>query len=90
MTESFGKYEQMHSFADKTTDRDTLKSDLENWLSDVTVETTKFWKRLAREYIDGLPETQKSSQSSIKSALRDKSASQTSKTSTHLISRTSS
>ena len=44
----------------------------------------------AREYNDGLPETEKTSQSSAETALKTKSAFWTSKTSTSRISKTSS
>ena len=48
MTKSFGKQEHLYSFADKTTDSEALKSDLESWLSDVTVESDDISKK-ARE-----------------------------------------
>ena len=38
MTKSFGEHERLYSFADKTTEPEGLKSDLESWLSEVTVE----------------------------------------------------
>ena len=56
MTKSFSKHEQLYSFADKKTIPETLKSYLESWLSDVTVENDEALKQ-ALEYMDGLPET---------------------------------
>ena len=67
MTNSVGKHEQLYSFPDKTADTDALKKELESWWSDVTLENDENWKR-AREYIDGLPETEETSQSSVKAA----------------------
>ena len=40
-TKAFGKHKQLYSFTEKTIDPDDLKKDLENSLSDVTVETEK-------------------------------------------------
>ena len=80
MTKGFGEHEQLYSFADKTEYPDALKNDLEGWLSDVTVENHKVLKRV-REYIDGSPETVKTSQSSVKTTSKPKSVSQTFKTS---------
>ena len=45
MTKAFGKHEQLYSFADKTTDPDALKKDLESGLSDVTVESDEVLKK---------------------------------------------
>ena len=89
MTMAFGKHEELYSFADKTTHPEAWKSDLQSWLSDVTVKNDEVLKK-AREYIDGLPETAVTSQDSAKNASQAKSASQTSKTSTSRISKTSS
>ena len=74
MTKSFSKDDQLYSFANKTTDPEALKS----WPSDVTLDNDKVFKK-AREYIDGLPKTHKTSQSSVKTDQKAKSASQTSK-----------
>ena len=58
MTKTFGKYEQLNSSADKTTDPEALKSDSESKFSDLTVEIDEVLKK-AREYINGIPETEK-------------------------------
>ena len=60
MTKSFSQDEQLYSFADKTTDPETLKSEFESWLSDVSLDNDKVLK-MAREYTGCLPETQKTS-----------------------------
>ena len=46
MTKSFGKHEQLYSFAEKAADPEALKSNLENWLSHVTVENEEILKKL--------------------------------------------
>ena len=84
MTKSFGKHEQLYSFANKTTHPGAYKNDLESWLSHVTAENDEVLEK-AREYIDGLLETEKTSQTSVKTTPKTKSASQASKTSTFRI-----
>ena len=64
-TKAFGKHEQFYSSADKTTYPEALKNDLESWLSDVTVGNDEVLKK-AREHIDCLPETERTSQFSVK------------------------
>ena len=44
MSKQFGKHEQLYSSADKTTDPETLKSELESWLSDMTGKRRSFEK----------------------------------------------
>ena len=44
MTKAFGKHEQIYSVTERPTDPDALKNDLENWLSDVTVEKDEVLK----------------------------------------------
>ena len=65
----------------KTTKPEALKSDLQNWLSDVTVDNDEILEK-ARVYFDGLLETEKTSEFSTRTAPKAKSASQTSNTST--------
>ena len=89
MTKAFGKYKQFYSFTEKTTDPDDLKKKLENWLSDVTMETDEKLKKV-REYIDVLPETVKTSELSVKTTPKAKSFSQISQMSVSRISKTSS
>ena len=48
ITKAFGKHEELYSFADKTTDPDALKNDLESWPSNVTAENDEVLKK-ARE-----------------------------------------
>ena len=74
MTKSFSKNQQLYPFADKTTDPKALKSDLESWFSDVTVENDELLEN-ARDDIDDLPETGETSQSSVKTAAKAKFAS---------------
>ena len=88
MTKSFGKHEQLYSFAEKAADPEALKSDLENWLSNVTVENDEVLKKLESIWMAFLK--RKRNQSSPKTTPKVKSASQTSKTSTSRISKTSS
>ena len=90
MIKAFGKHEQLYPFADKITDPDALKNDLENWLSNVTAAENGEVLKKAREYIHGLPGTEKTSLFSVKTAPKAKSASHTSKTSASRISETSS
>ena len=44
MFKSFGKHELPYSLAVEITDSEALKSDLENWLDDVTKENDEFLK----------------------------------------------
>ena len=45
MTKAFGKHDQLFSSADKTTDPDAMKNDLEKWLSDLTLENYEVLKK---------------------------------------------
>ena len=89
MTKALGKPEQLYSVADEAIDPEAPKSDLESWLTDVNVENDEVSKK-AREYIYGHPESEKTSQSSVKTNPKVTSPSKTSKTSTSRISKTSS
>ena len=88
MTKSFGKQEQLYSFADKNRDLEALKSALESWLSDKTAENDEVLKK-TRECIDGRPETGRTSSFPSK-PIRKPHLLLTSKTSTSRILRTSS
>ena len=89
MTKAFVKHKKLYSFASKTTDPDAWEKELGSWLSDVTVENDEVLEK-AREYIDGLSESEKTSQSSVKTASKPKSTSKTSKTPFSRISKISS
>ena len=56
-TKTVGKQEQIHSFADKTKDPKTMKSDFESWRRGVIVQDDEILKK-GREYIDSLPQTE--------------------------------
>ena len=86
---SINTKKELYSFADKNTDLEELKIDLQKWLSDMTVKDFKVLRN-AREYIGGLTETVKTSQTSVKMAVKAKYASHTSKTYTSWLSKTSS
>ena len=44
MTKAIVEHKLLYSFADKTTDPDAFKNDLESWRSDVTVENDEVLK----------------------------------------------
>ena len=78
MIKASGNHEQLYSLADKTTDPEALKNVLKSWLSDVTVENEVL--KQAGEYIDGLLETELTSQSSVNTNQKPTSAFLTFKT----------
>ena len=67
LTKAFSKNEQLLEHAKKTSDPASLKTDLEQWLSDSTVQNDEIL-RSAREYIDQCPNVKWLSQSSAKTS----------------------
>ena len=85
MNKAFAKNEQPLELANKTSDPATVKTDLEKWLNDTTVQNDEI-VRSAREYIDQCPNAERSSQSSAKTSKKVKS----SKASSSKVSKSSS
>ena len=85
MTKAFSKNEQLLELAKRTSDPASVKTDLEKWLNDTTVQNDEIL-RSAREYIDQCPNVERSSQSSAKASNKVKS----SKASSSKVSKSSS
>ena len=87
MTKAFAKNEQLLDLANKSTNPESVKPDLEKWLNDVTVRNDEILSK-AREYLDNCsktdnasqtsltPSTQKTKSSKVSSFLRSKTSSQ--------------
>ena len=87
ITKAFAKNEQLLELANKSTNPEAVKPDLEKWLNDVAVKNDEVLKK-AREYLDNCsktdnasqtsptPPTQKTKSSKVSSSLRSKTSSQ--------------
>ena len=64
MTKAFAKNEQLLDLANKSSNPESVKPDLEKWLNDVTVENDEILKK-AHEYLDKCQQTDNASQTSI-------------------------
>ena len=64
MTKAFAKNEQLLDLANKSSNPETVKSDLEKWLNDVTVENDELLKK-NHVYLDKCHQTDNASQTSI-------------------------
>ena len=64
MTKAFNMNERMLSLASKTTNIETLKAELEQWLKEVTEQNYEILKQ-ACDYIDACPADDKKSHSSV-------------------------
>ena len=67
MEKAFSKNEQLLELAQKTSDPESVKADLEKWLNDITAQNDEILKT-AWEYIDQCPNTERSSQLSAKAS----------------------
>ena len=67
MTKAFAKNEQLLELAKKTNDPATVTADLEKWLKVTSIQNDGIL-RSARDYIDQCPNTDNSSQTSVKAA----------------------
>ena len=86
LTKAFAKNEQLLELANKSTNPESVKADLEKWLNEVAVKNDEILKK-ARDYLDNCPKTDNGSQTSIvPSTQKTKS----SKVSSSLRSKTSS
>ena len=87
MTKAFAKNQQLLELANKSTNPESVKPDLEKWLNDVAVKNDEVLKK-AREYLDNCskrdnasqtsptPSTQKTKSSKVSSSFRSKTSSQ--------------
>ena len=87
ITKAFAKNEQLLELANKSTNPEAVKPDLEKWLNDVAVKNDEVLKK-AREYLDNCsktdnasqtsptPSTQKTKSSKVSSSFRSKTSSQ--------------
>ena len=64
MTKTFNKNEQMISFALKAANAETLKADLELWLTEVPEQYDEILRQ-ARDYIDACPAADENLHSSV-------------------------
>ena len=88
MVKAFDKNDQLFPFAEKTTEPAKLKSELENWVDEVTLQNDAILKT-AREYLDQCPPTSDVNSQSSKPGNNENLSKSSSKTS-KVASKTSS
>ena len=64
MTEAFARNEQLLDLANKSTNHESVKPDLEKWLKEVAVKNDELLKKV-RDYLDNCSKTDNASQRSI-------------------------